>query len=76
MRDSLHDAGHSEYRPSASLFHIVVTKRPSSEKASDPDFDCAWGEKMRIGPEGVGPVPKVRTSWAWWLAARSRAAAG
>ena len=48
---------------------------PSSEKAFAPDFDCAWGEKMRIGPEGVRPVPKVRTSWAWWLAARSRAAA-
>jgi hypothetical protein len=32
----------------------------SSEKASDADFDCAWGEKMRIGTEEVGPSQGCR----------------
>jgi len=59
--------------------HLFTSLSPigkGSEKAFAPDFDCAWGEKMRIGPERVGPVPKVRASWAWWLAGRSGAAAG
>src|SRR5947208_10748797 len=33
---------------------------PSSEKAFAPDFDCAWGEKMRIGTEEVGPSQGCR----------------
>jgi len=62
------DVVHSKYRPLASLFHIVVTKGPSSEKASDPEFDRALGERMRIGTEEVGSSQRVP--------ARSRTAAG
>jgi len=43
--------------------HFFASLSPigkGSEKASAPDFDCAWGEKMRIGPERVAPVPQVR----------------
>src|SRR5438477_61458 len=43
-----------------SLFHVVVTNGPSSETASDADFDCAWGEKMRIATEEVGPSQGCR----------------
>ena len=32
----------------------------SSERASDANFDCAWGEKMRIGTEEVGPSQECR----------------
>src|SRR5215831_15080222 len=37
--------------------HFFTSLSPigeGSEKAFAPDFDCAWGEKMRIGPERVG----------------------
>src|SRR5207302_10974075 len=33
---------------------------PSSEKAFAPDFNCARGEKMRIGTEEVGPSQGCR----------------
>src|SRR5437667_7761031 len=32
----------------------------SSERASDANFDCAWGGKMRIGTEEVGPSQECR----------------
>jgi len=41
-------------------FTLLSPNGPSSEKASDPDFDCAWGEKMRIGTEEVGPYQRCR----------------
>jgi hypothetical protein len=43
-------------------FTSLSSNGPTSGKASDPDFDCAWGEKMRISteevarPKGVGSV--------------------
>jgi hypothetical protein len=39
-------------------FTSLSPNGPSREKASDADFDCAWGEKMRIGTEEVGPSQK------------------
>src|SRR5439155_1193049 len=41
-------------------FRSLSPNGPSSEKASDADFDCAWGEKMRIGTEEVGPSQECR----------------
>jgi hypothetical protein len=41
-------------------FTSLSPNGPSSEKASDADFDCAWGEKMRIGTEEVGPSQGCR----------------
>ena len=41
-------------------FTSLSPNGPSSEKASDADFDCAWGEKMRIGTEEVGPSQECR----------------
>ena len=41
-------------------FTSLSPNGPSSEKASDADFDCAWGEKMRIRTEEVGPSQRCR----------------
>jgi hypothetical protein len=41
-------------------FTLLSPNGPSSEKASDLDFDCAWGEKTRIGTEEVGPPQRCR----------------
>jgi len=41
-------------------FTSLSPNGPSSEEASDPDLDCAWGEKMRIGTEELGPSQRCR----------------
>src|SRR2546427_13175862 len=41
-------------------FTSLSPNGPRSETASDADLDCAWGEKMRIGTEEVGPSQECR----------------
>jgi hypothetical protein len=53
------DAGHSDIGLQRRSFTSLSPNGPGSEKATDPDFDCAWGEKMRIGTGEGGSVPKV-----------------
>src|SRR5438552_152792 len=53
-------AGHSDIGLQHRSFTSLSPNGPSSEKASDADFDCAWGEKMRIGTEEVGPSQGCR----------------
>src|SRR5207245_3495993 len=41
-------------------FTSLSPNGPSSKKASDADFDCAWGKRMRIGTEEAGPSQGCR----------------
>jgi hypothetical protein len=41
-------------------FTSLSPNGPTSGKASDPDFDCARGEKMRISTEEGGPSQRRR----------------